>query len=191
MQKVADANGTRVDTLRIRLSLLDESKTPKDIQEALKKGELSQSQALVLRRISSEDIRRDLVDRTYTDDLSVAAINKEIKKLEKKAESEGKDPVVSGKRKSRKKDSSQRDEEYILAAISDLQGVLESTDPDSEPDEYERAIGAIAALQWIMTPESEEDIHLVISTTAERIYAESREDSEDFDDSEDLSPSDD
>jgi len=176
MQKVADANGTRVDTLRIRLSLLDEAKTPKDIQSALKKGELSQSQALVLRRVSDEETRKDLTDRTYTDDLSVAALNKEIKKLEKKAEAEGKDPVVTGKRKSRKKqDSSLRDEEMLLAAISDLQGVLEATDPDSEPDEYERTIGAIAALQWVLTPESEEDIHLVISSTAEKIYAEDPE----------------
>lgn len=193
MQKVADANGTRVDTLRIRLSLLDEAKTPKDIQNALKKGELSQSQALVLRRVSDEETRKDLTDRTYTDDLSVAALNKEIKKLEKKAEAEGKDPVVTGKRKSRKKqDSSLRDEETILAAISDLQGVLEATDPDSEPDEYERTIGAIAALQWVLTPESEEDIHLVISSTAEKIYAEDPEEgSEQAEDSQVEEPEDD
>tara|TARA_Y100001970_G_scaffold289425_1_gene419830 strand:- start:1789 stop:2949 length:1161 start_codon:yes stop_codon:yes gene_type:complete len=185
MQKVADANGTRMDTLRIRLSFLDESKTPKDVQEALRKGELSQSQALVLRRVSDEETRKELTDKTYTDDMSVAALNKVLAKLEKKAAEEGASPVVTGKRKSRKKqDSSLRGEESILEAISDLQGTLSATDPDSEPDEYERTIGAIAALQYVMTPESEEDIHHVIDAVKERIYAEESGESEESEESE-------
>ena len=193
LQKVADANGTRVDTLRIRLSLLDDAKTPTDIQEALKKGELSQSQALVLRRVRDEDTRKELTDKTYTEDMSVAALNKVLTKLEKKAAEEGSQPVVTGKRKSRKKqDSSLRGEESILEAISDLQGTLSATDPDSEPDDYERTIGAIAALQYVLTPESDEDIHQVIDSVKEKIYSEEAEESEEseesesYDDSEDL-----
>lgn len=183
LERVAETNGIRVDTVRIRLSLLDPSKTPEDIQSALKKGELTQSQAMVLRRVSDADVRKDLVDRTYTDDLSVAALNKELKKLEKKAAQEGKEPLVTGKRKSRKKaESACRDDEAIVEALQALQGALEATDADDEPDEYEKLIGAIGLAQWVLTPQSDEDVLTAINSTAEQIYAdEGASDSEDVD----------
>ena len=173
LERVASTNGIRADRVRLRLSLLDEKKTPKDIQDALKQGELTQSQAMILRRVADEETRKELTEKTYTSDLSVSALNKELKKLEKKAAEEGKDPVVTGKRKSRKKqDSAIRAEEDILQAIRSMQEMLESIDAEAEPDEYERAIGAIGALQWVLTPQSEENIEMAVSNTAEKIYSE-------------------
>lgn len=179
LEKVATTNGLRVARIRMRLSLLDESKTPVDIQEALKEGELTQSQAMILRRVNDEETRKDLTEKTYTSDLSVKALNNELKKLEKKAAEEGGSPVVSGKRKSRKKqDSSIRSEEAILEAISSMQEALDAIDAEAEPDEFERIIGSIGSLQWVLTPQSEEDIGLAVSNTAKRIYDESEEEEE-------------
>lgn len=177
---VGELNGMKGDLVRMRLSLLDTSKTPKDIQDKLRDGELEYSAAIELRRITDAEVREDLSEKCYLEGWSANMLKKKIDKKQKDAEASGSSIKATRKRASSKKSSTRGEEE-----ITDLLEEIKDTISDLSEDEDEllnQLLGAVAAIEWIQTPSMTDEFMDSLDRRVEKFYED--EDSEDSEDSE-------
>ena len=152
--RVAEINNMKGDLVRMRLSLLDSNKTPADIQDLLKVGELGYSEAIELRRITDSSVRADLSEKSYTEGWSANQLKKRIDKAAAAAEARGEKIKASRKRPSPKKNSSMRTEEETLTVLSQLREQLDDLSED-EVDLIQQTLGAISAFEYMLTPKAE------------------------------------
>lgn len=167
---VGEINCMKGDLVRMRLSLLDASKTPKDIQEKLKAGELSYSEAIELRRITDDEIREDLAEKSYTEGWSANMLKKKIDLKVKEAAEDGKTIKASRKRSTPKKESSNlRSEEELTTILGSVKEALEEV-ADEEEDLLNQLLGAVAAIEYVMTPNASEDFLEMLDSYIESYY---------------------
>mgnify|MGYP003134166280 CR=1 FL=1 len=175
---VGEINGMKGDLVRMRLSLLDSAKTPSDIQDKLKAGELSYSEAIELRRITDKEIREDLAEKSYLEGWSANMLKKKIDKKAKEAEASGNKIKASRTRTSSKKNNANlRTEETLINALSEIKDAVSSLE-DEEEDLLNQLLGAIAFAEWVMTPQAQEDFLDMLDQKVEA-YFDGEEDSED------------
>ena len=169
---VGDINGMKGDLVRMRLSLLDTSKTPKDIQDKLKAGELSYSEAIELRRITDEEIREELADKSYTEGWSANMLKRKIDSKVKEAAADGKTIKSSRKRTTPKKQvSNLRSEDNLSEVLGTVKEAIEDIEPEEE-ELLNQLLGAVAALEYVMTPSADEDFLEMLDSYIEAYFDE-------------------
>lgn len=183
---VGEINGMKGDLVRMRLSLLEASKTPKDIQEKLKAGELSYSEAIELRRITDQEIREDLADKSYTEGWSANMLKKKIDAKVKEAAADGKTIKSSRKRSTPKKQvSNLRSEDNLSEILGAVKEAIEDV-AEEEDELLNQLLGAVAALEYVMTPNAEEDFLAMLDAYIETYFDEDDEQESETDSQEDV-----
>lgn len=169
---VGEINGMKGDLVRMRLSLLDTSKTPKDIQDRLKAGELSYSEAIELRRITDKEIREELSEKSFTEGWSANMLKKKIdKKAKEELESGNKIKASRSRTSAVKKKNSMRGEDEITETLASIK---ESIDELSEEEDelLNQLLGASSALEYLLTPTMEEDFFDMLDRRVEEFFDE-------------------
>lgn len=172
---VGEINGMKGDLVRMRLSLLDASKTPKDIQDRLKAGELSYSEAIELRRITDKEIREDLSEKSFTEGWSANMLKKKIdKKAKEQLEAGNKIKATRSRTSTAKKQSNLRGEDEITETLATIKESIEELSEEEE-ELLNQLLGASAAIEFILTPTMEEDFFDMLDRQVETFFDEDSE----------------
>lgn len=174
---VGKTNGLSGEIVKLRVSLLDTEKTPKDIQDKLAAGELQYSDALELRRIKDAEIRDELSTKAYENGWSTSQIRKAINKKVAEAESAtpGAGKSIKSSRTRKKKEPEGRSNESLVAALSSVKVAIGDL-AEEEEELLNQLLGAQAALEYVMTPSLDENFLDVLDRSVDAYFNEDEAD---------------
>lgn len=183
--QIGETNNMKGDLVRMRLSLLDEAKTPMDIQDKLRDGELSYSEAIELRRITDKEIREDLTEKTWAEGWSANQLKKKIDKKVAEASSQGV-KIKATRTRSTKAVSTLRNEDDLTGCLQLLKETIEEVS-EEEDELLNQLLGAVTAIEYVLTPSLTEEFLDVLDRKVEA-YFEAETDGESEETSENTTP---